>query len=105
MSGLVNDSRETWLHGWPRMGTEVLIGTGVWCVGCGKDHGITTVAFDETWEYWVKDRPYPDWPFDRKSCPVCELRDLYFNQETVRQYKQVGSDGMPVRDLRGRLPK
>lgn len=53
-------AREDWLNGWPRMGsTAVLIGTSVRCVGCGKDHGITTVAFDgET----VFPSQEPAWP-------------------------------------------
>lgn len=100
-----NNTRETWLHGWPRMGTRVLIGTGVYCVGCGKDGGITTVAFDSTYEHWVKDRPYPDWPFDKNNCPVCYLSDLYLNQASVREYVQIGKDGMALRSLRERLPK
>jgi hypothetical protein len=101
-----NDTRETWLHGWPRMGTQVLIGTGVYCVGCGKDHGITTIAIPEGWEYWLQNRPYPDWPFDEASCPVCHVEDLYFrSQEDIeREWVQVGKDGMPVRDLRKKLP-
>lgn len=118
MNALDNNTRETWLHGWPRMGnTGVLIGTGIHCVGCGKSGGVTCVAFDESWEHWVKDRPYPDWPFDRESCPVCyleklhsECRNQHYRVDTGEEiaspeYVQVGKDGMPIRDLRGRLPK
>lgn len=99
-----NNSRETWLHGWPRGRTDVLIGTGVYCVGCGKDHGITTVAFPEWWEHWRENRPYPDWPFDPESCPICYLENQQFGH-TERDFIQVGKDGTPVRDLRGKLPK
>lgn len=104
---LTNTSRETWLHGWSRGNYDVLIGTGVYCVGCGKDHGITTVALYEGYEHWVKDRPYPDWPFDPESCPICYLADLYMRCKdgTERGWFQVGKDGMPVRDLREKLPK
>jgi hypothetical protein len=89
------------------MGTEVLIGTGVWCVGCGKDHGIITVGISEGYEHWVENRPYPDWPFDEANCPVCHLRDLYFRsrERTEREWVQIGKDGTPIRDLKGKLPK
>lgn len=100
---LENNTRETWLHGWPRMGTEVLIGSGVWCVGCGKDFGVTCVGIEEGYESWVENRPYPDWPFDEENCPVCYLRELHFNQGEIQV--QIGKDGMALRSLRGRLPK
>jgi hypothetical protein len=65
-------AREDWLNGWPRMGeTAVLMGTCVQCVGCGKYHGITTVAFDEHTKF--PDRE-PAWPFEEAACPVCALQ-------------------------------
>lgn len=67
--------RLDWLHGWPRLGdngTSVLIGTGVYCVGCGKSRGVTTVAFPEDWQ---PPGPDPDWPFPEDACPVCALVD------------------------------
>jgi len=63
-------NREHWLNGWPRIGTSVLIGTGVHCVGCGVFHGVTCVAFEEDWQPPEK---MPDWPFEQDSCPICEL--------------------------------
>ena len=61
---------EEWLNGWHRNGTSVLVGTGVHCAGCGKFHGITCVAFSADWEPPEK---LPDWPFNKDTCPVCEL--------------------------------
>jgi hypothetical protein len=70
-------AREDWLNGWPRIGeAAVLMGTAVVCVGCGKSHGITTVAFDENTAFPDKE---PAWPFDEETCPVCAL------YERVRQ--------------------
>lgn len=92
MSPPSNNSRETWLHGWPRGHADVLIGTGVYCLGCGKDHGITTIAIPQGYEHWIDRRPYPDWPFDRESCPICYLADLYLRSKdgTEREWVQVG---------------
>lgn len=65
-------AREHWLNGWPRIGeTGVLLGTQVACVGCGKDHGTTTVAFDDGTTFPERT---PDWPFEEASCPVCALQ-------------------------------
>lgn len=118
---LENKSRRNmaaWLHGWPRMSkVDVLMGTSLHCVGCGKGQAVICVAFDGSWEHWIKDRPDPDWPFDEESCPVCYLSNLYsqcHNQhyrpdsgEEIAgpDYIQIGKDGMPIRDLRNRLPK
>lgn len=56
-----------WLNGWPRISPhQVLIGTGVHCVGCGKLQGVTCVVFPEDWEA----RPEPDWPFTEVDCPI-----------------------------------
>lgn len=62
-----------WLHGWPRTGhgDTVLIGTGVYCLGCGRDLGVTCVAFPEGWE---PPGPHPDWPFSQDDCPICICR-------------------------------
>lgn len=107
MSALDNNSRETWLHGWPRSKTDVIIGTGVYCIGCGKDHGIITVAIPEGWEHWLQDRPYPDFPFNQDSCPVCWLWNKLYAEPSANDsdYIQVGKDGIPVRSLKGRLPQ
>lgn len=104
---LENNSRETWLHGWPRGKVDVLIGTGVRCVGCGKDYGVTTVAFPEGWEHWIDRRPYPDWPFDEETCPVCWAMNKLYGEPSANDsdYIQVGEDGVPIRSLRGKLPQ
>jgi hypothetical protein len=59
-----------WLHGWPLLegGLSVLMGTGVYCAGCGRWWGVTTVAIDEDWT--PPDRT-PEWPFPQDDCPVC----------------------------------
>lgn len=64
-----------WLHGWPRTShTTVLIGTGVFCLGCGADQGIATVAFPEGWQ---PPGPEPAWPFPQgPGCPICALSRL-----------------------------
>lgn len=62
--------RTKWLNGWPRIDNRfVLMGTGIYCAGCGKDHGVITVAFPDGYKSPEKD---PDWPFPAESCPVCE---------------------------------
>ncbi len=70
----MND-REQWLHGWPRMGHSVLIGTSVHCAGCGTDFGVTTVAFPEGWQPPGLE---PSWPFEVEGCPVCEAAQREF---------------------------
>ncbi len=65
-------AREDWLNGWPRIGgASVLLGTQVACVGCGKEQGTTTVAFEEG---VVLPEHEPDWPFEEATCPVCALQ-------------------------------
>jgi len=60
-----------WLKGWPRIGFDsVLIGTGVFCAGCGKYGGTTCVGIDKD---WVPPTEWPDWPFKQEDCPICEL--------------------------------
>ena len=61
-------NRETWLNGWYRNGSTVLIGPGVHCAGCGRSFGVTCVAFSEGYVAPEKD---PDWPFDEETCPLC----------------------------------
>jgi hypothetical protein len=63
-------SRERWLNGWPRNETAVFIGTGVHCIGCGADCGVTCVGFEEGWKAPEK---MPEWPFEQDSCPICLL--------------------------------
>lgn len=60
---------EEWLNGWARTGDGVLIGTGVHCAGCGRLHGVTSVAIDES-TIWPDSEP--DWPFPLGDCPVCD---------------------------------
>lgn len=63
-----------WLNGWPRTGrTQVLIGTEVHCLACGRCVGITCVAFPPDWE---PPGPKPEWPFSEADCPVDDCRDL-----------------------------
>lgn len=64
-------AREDWLNGWQRNGDTVLLGTMVCCAGCGKEHGLTCVAFSDDWKLPEKD---PAWPFERESCPICALQ-------------------------------
>ena len=62
---------ETWLNGWARIGDAVLIGTGVYCLGCGEHLGTTTVVFEEG--YTLPDKE-PDYPFSKGACPICDNR-------------------------------
>ena len=65
--------RLAWLHGWGRLGDDgiqVLMGTGVHCVGCGVSHGVTTVVIPDDWEPPTLE---PEWPFPEGDCPVCAL--------------------------------
>ncbi len=64
--------REAWLNGWSRMGTSVLVGTGVHCAGCGKFNGIACVAFGPD---YVAPEKEPDWPFNEADCPLCMWRE------------------------------
>lgn len=73
-----------WLNGWPLLigdgktpATAVLIGTAVHCIGCGKFHGITCVAFSDG---YVSPEKLPDWPFIPKDCPVCYLSEIERNK-------------------------
>lgn len=59
---------DEWLNGWPRLGTSVLMGTCLYCIGCGRFFGVTTVAFPEDWE---APGPDPVWPFDPADCDLC----------------------------------
>jgi len=64
-------SREAWLNGWPKLNNcAVLLVGSVHCIGCGKFHGVVTVALDENSSF-PDERP--DWPFEESSCPVCEV--------------------------------
>jgi len=58
---------ERWLHRQFRGYRDVLIGTAVCCVGCGRLLGATTVAFPPDWV----EPPEPEWPFGMEWCPVC----------------------------------
>jgi hypothetical protein len=60
---------EIWLHGWPRLGRSVLLGSAARCVGCGRDQGIVCVALPTGWE---PPGPEPEWPFALGDCPVCD---------------------------------
>lgn len=107
LSGKIQDmNREHWLNGWGRMGDyDVLIGTGVHCVGCGKDEGTVTVVFPADYQPPEK---YPDWPFDEETCPVHKAVDRFMEAEGSQHplYKvQIGGNGMPIRSLAGKLPK
>lgn len=58
-----------WLNGWHRIsGRSVLMGTGVYCVGCGKGQGTMCVTFPEGYRPPENE---PDWPFPQETCPVC----------------------------------
>lgn len=74
MSGEPHDaSRESWLHGYPRVGGTVLIGTGVYCAGCGICGGIVSGVCADAEEEDTPDEMslLPEWPFDPSTCPVC----------------------------------
>lgn len=65
--------RERWLNGWPRSRQgAVYMGSMGYCVGCGTEHGLITVALTGD-EDWPTDPP--DWPFDRDTCPLCWHRE------------------------------
>jgi hypothetical protein len=57
-----------YLHGWPRTGAGVLIGTGVHCAGCGRFRGLACVGFEAG---WTPPASLPDWPFPEADCPLC----------------------------------
>lgn len=91
------DKREGWLNGWPRMGNNVLLGSAVHCAGCGKFSGVTCVVIPLNWTPPEKD---PDWPFEEDTCPICPVSESADDERV-----QIGSNGMAIRSLRGRLPK
>lgn len=62
-------NEEKWLNGWYRNGNAVLMGTGVYCAGCGEFLGTTCVVITES-DITLET---PDWPF-KNCCPICELR-------------------------------
>lgn len=58
-----------WLNGWERSSlTQVWMGAGPNCIGCGRSLGVACVVFDENYSPPEKD---PDWPFPMTSCPIC----------------------------------
>ena len=64
--------REKWLHKWPKINsTTILMGTGIYCIGCGKDRGVISAMIDP--DNIPSKRP--EWPFEEKNCPICELED------------------------------
>ena len=72
--------REQWLNGWPRSGLYgVMMGSAIHCVGCGKFHGVTTIAITEDHEWPTND---PAWPFDDEHCPVHKNYELLRNLST-----------------------
>lgn len=70
--GADETDREAWLHGWRRMGRTVLMGTSLFCAGCGRDEGILTVVYPPGVTF--PDQA-PAWPFPEVSCPVHLDRD------------------------------
>lgn len=71
-----------------KQGDMILDGVTIRCRGCGKDYGVTCVAFPEGFE----PPPDPTFPFSEDDCPVCGLRDRLdqalspprFNPERLR---------------------
>jgi hypothetical protein len=61
---------ESWLNGNTRNGTGVIIGTSVFCAGCGKDNGVITVIIPKEPAAPFKE---PDYPFSPDDCPICFL--------------------------------
>jgi hypothetical protein len=58
-----------WLNGWHRDSlTQVWMGSGPRCIGCGRSFGVACVVFGEDYSPPEKD---PDWPFPMSSCPIC----------------------------------
>lgn len=79
-------NREDWLNGWRRSGDTVLIGMMVYCVGCGKEHGLACVVLSEDDVFPEKT---PAWPFERDTCPICALQ--------VRVWDQTSEDKLTAR--------
>ena len=95
------DARESWLNGWRRTGTGVIIGTMMHCAGCGKDIGLICLAItgDEVWP-----EKEPDWPFNADDCPVC----VALNWEKTSRLPEVSVDELaefPASKLRQALIK
>lgn len=57
---------EEWLNGNTRTADSVLIGTGVYCVGCGLFKGLACVGIIAGYVQ----PPVPTWPFNEADCPV-----------------------------------
>jgi hypothetical protein len=66
-------SEPDWLNGWSLSphGTKVIMGSGVYCSGCGMFEGTTSVVILADWKPPAE---HPDWPYARTRCPVCYLR-------------------------------
>lgn len=71
--------QQPWMHGWPRgsNGRDILIGTVVHCVCCGRSLGVTCVAFPPDWE---PPGPEPNWPFGQEDCPLCVSLKILMNR-------------------------
>lgn len=76
--------------------TTVLDGSMVRCRGCGRDLGVTCVAFPRDYT----PEPLPPFPFLADDCPVCALlqRYAYAFQTCDREHVR------PTETARGRLP-
>lgn len=95
-------NRLDWLNGWPLTGATVLMGTGMYCAGCGADRGVTCVAFPEDWE---PPGATPAWPFPEDNCAVC-LSDYQRSErrELVKDREGNWATGKPLGLNPRRLP-
>src|SRR3990167_8202995 len=77
-----NMATPKWLNDWPRMGSGILMGTGIHCIGCGKFMGITTIAITDD---YIEPEREPDYPFSMDDCPVCCEKEFSAVQLTVEE--------------------
>lgn len=62
-------TRENWHEGYERVRDTINHGQN--CAGCGKLLGMASWGFSP--DYVAP--PWPSFPFDEETCPVCYLRD------------------------------
>lgn len=74
-----------WLNGWRKEkgNDQILVGTSICCIGCGRSLGTVCVVIDETHQCPSKE---PDWPFLQNDCPVCIKEYRGLTPEDIAKY-------------------
>lgn len=74
-----------WLNGWlkEKGNDNILIGTTICCIGCGRHLGTMCVVIDETYQLPHKE---PAWPFAQDDCPICTKEFRGLTPEDIAKY-------------------